>query len=182
MRPGRFGAYFLAALFGAAFARPAEAQLAVSVATPSFPADGAAVGVQPNFSWVGPDTSTLAGLGAGASYYLEVSNNDPTFASLAISISTPAVVADTDAFTADAAYVSTFTLSDATTYYWRVRTVQAGVSAPWYSTFTFRADLTAPAASAFSVVSATGGALGEGQFAYATLHSTVQASIQDATS
>src|SRR3989339_190035 len=101
------------------FSSSVKAQIAVAFSTPSYPANGAFVSTAtPNFNWIGPSTDVVTGLGAGASFYLEVDNNSD-FASREIFISTPVNTPNPVLVTVDGGYISTFPLVADTTYYWR---------------------------------------------------------------
>ncbi|MCX5789569.1 MAG: right-handed parallel beta-helix repeat-containing protein, partial [Elusimicrobia bacterium] len=167
------------------FAVRVDAVTAIAISTPSYPANGAYVNVQPNFDWIGPSTATAAPLPAGSSYYLQVSNNDPTFASaIVVSVSTPAIIRSTNAFTADGIYLSTFTLANNATYYWRVAAVN-GVShtlSPWSRSFSFVTDLAAPSMTGSFASLGSAGTLSENQMNDLTLGVTAQISVQDAAS
>ncbi|MEI7481031.1 MAG: PQQ-binding-like beta-propeller repeat protein, partial [Elusimicrobiota bacterium] len=124
------------------------------ISTPSYPANGAVVGTsKPGFSWIGANTTFASGIGQGANYNLEISR-DPSFASFDVRLSTPVVVVSTMIPTVDGYIVlSTHTLSDNTTYYWRVRAQTAlGNYAPFISTFSFMTDVTAPQGTAVKVM------------------------------
>ena len=122
------------------FAILVDSTSAVAISTPASPLNGAYVAAaQPSFYWIGPSTTVAAGLQSPASYYLQVSRNDASFgaANIVISISTPVVTSPGD-LTANALYVSTTALSDATPYYWRVRVqTKLGVASPWSQAYSF---------------------------------------------
>ncbi|MCX5788044.1 MAG: hypothetical protein NTX64_05975, partial [Elusimicrobia bacterium] len=150
------------------YAIQVDALTAIAIPAPTYPANGTHLDFQPNFDWIGPSTNTIAGLPTGTSYYLQVSNNDQDFASgnIVISISVPAIVASTHVPTADAAYVSTFTLAANATYYWRIRTVNglSGASGPWSQTSSFVTDFAGPAQSAsFASIGLNSQSFGESQ-------------------
>ncbi|HAH08158.1 MAG TPA: hypothetical protein DCM05_16810 [Elusimicrobia bacterium] len=152
-------------------------------AVPSYPADGSFVNVQPNYNWVGPSTTAVAGLGVGASYRLQVSNNDPGFSSTIISISTLAVVHSTDIAVDHGVYISTFTLSSNTTYFWRVAVAGGdGTPGPWSPVYSFRTDFISPTTSGYLSVNSTGGVIGEEQWNNLVTGVTVQITVQDITS
>ncbi|MCX5787555.1 MAG: fibronectin type III domain-containing protein [Elusimicrobia bacterium] len=166
------------------FAGPVSLALTPVSLLPTYPANGAYVNLQPNFDWIGASTAVVAGMSSGASYLLQVSNNDPGFspASIVIGISTPAVVASTGLPTADAAYLSTFTLTEAATYYWRVALSGDSVG-PWSPTFSFVTDFTPPAqAGAFASLNSSGAAVSESQVNDLRSTVTVQIGVQDAVS
>src|SRR5581483_4789498 len=119
----------------------------------------------------------------GSSYYLQVSN-DSGFGSLAISISTPMVIQSTSALTGYGAYLSTFTLADATTYYWRIGTTASDyASVQWQFTLSFVTDFSKPAPSgSFSNTSPTGSSLSETQINTLAAGVTAQIGVQDPTS
>jgi len=119
-------------------------QLAVSTA--AYPGDASYVNRQPNFGWIAPSTAALAVLGAGASYYLQVSNAQGFGpGDIVISVSTPAVLHAAVVPFEGAAYVSTFTLADATTFYWRVQSQDAaGATGPWSAIASFVTDFASP--------------------------------------
>ncbi|MCX5789571.1 MAG: DUF6242 domain-containing protein, partial [Elusimicrobia bacterium] len=165
----------------------ADPLVSIAVSEPSYPANGAYINLQPNFDWIGPPKATIAGLPSGSSYYLQVSDNDPAFApgNIVINISTSAVVPSANVPTADAAYISTFTLANNTTYYWRVATANglSGVMGPWSQTSSFVTDFVAPTQSAsFASLSATNGTVTESQNNNLATGVTVQIGVQDATS
>ena len=149
------------------------------VSTPSLPANGAYINLaRPAFSWVGVSTVTATKL-AGAVYTLQVDNNID-FLSPEVVLSTPLIVGSTNAaVTTGFIQLSTHTLADATTYYWRVFTQGSGLSGPPSSTFSFVTDLTPPAFSGFAVKSSTGGWLGESQWIGLLNGVTAQATVQD---
>ncbi|MCX5787236.1 MAG: hypothetical protein NTX64_01825, partial [Elusimicrobia bacterium] len=161
----------------------------VALSTPSYPANGAYVNVQPNFNWIGPSTAAIASLPFATSFYLQVSNNDPNFApaSIVIAITTPVfmgpggtIVASTATAFVPSGYVSTYTLANATTYYWRVSIIngQTYAQSPWSSTFTFMTDFIAPLQSGvFSTLNSTGGVILESQFNSLALGVTAQINI-----
>ncbi|MBI3548754.1 MAG: T9SS type A sorting domain-containing protein [Elusimicrobia bacterium] len=172
---------FFALLFVSAAA--SWAQVAVAVSTPNFPADGGFVNIQPNFNWLGPSTGTVAAFPAGSAYLLEVATNDPAFGAgnIAISVTAASIASSTSVPTADGAYVSTFTLANNTTYYWRVAARDnVGTLGPWSSTYRFRTDFTIPSGSGFTHISSTAGVLGETQLDTLVSGVTVQLVVQDA--
>lgn len=123
------------------------------------------IAAQPNFDWIGLSTTTTAGMGANSFYLLQV-DNDPTFtATPAISIASPIIIASTAVATADGVYLSTYTLT-AGTWYWRVAAVDGVTYAQsaWSSVSTFTYNATPPSASNYTLLSSTGGALGEAQW------------------
>ncbi|MCX5787221.1 MAG: hypothetical protein NTX64_01740, partial [Elusimicrobia bacterium] len=169
------------------YAIQVDATTSLAISTPSFPANGAYVTMQPNFNWVGPSTVTLGGLPPGSSFYLQVSKNDPGFAvgNTIVNITTPAVVTSTCLPFALGAYLSTYTLTNATTYYWRVQTLNGvfGSVSPWSQTYSFFTDLLSPAAQGlFTVVSSTGGLLGESQINGLALGVTGQVNVLEGLS
>jgi len=161
------------------FAVLVDTTVGLALSTPTYPNGN--VNVQPNFDWQGPSTSVVAGLSSGAHYELQVSKGDLSFGAgnIAIDISTPAVVASTMVPTADGAYVYSGTLSDATTYYWRVRTVDGnGAPSGWSATASFATDFTKPSASGFASI-APGGPVGEVSYNSLSKGVTVQVTLQD---
>ena len=152
------------------------------ISTPNYPANGAYINIpKSGFTWVGVSTVTAANLG-GAQYALQVDDNID-FSSPEIALSAPVIVGNTSVFSADGAItISTHTLSDAATYYWRVFTQGSGLSGPYSSTSSFTTDFTAPAASDYKVVSSTGGLLNENQWLPLSGGVTVQITAQDAVS
>ncbi|MCX5787219.1 MAG: hypothetical protein NTX64_01730 [Elusimicrobia bacterium] len=166
------------------FAVQVDATTSMAISTPSYPASGAFVTAQPNFNWTGPSTAVVAGLPPGSSYYLQVSNNDPAFSAgnIVVSISTPAVVTSTMMATGFGAYISTYTLANAATFYWRVQTVNGeyGSTSAWSQTYSFETDLVAPAAAgAFTSISSTGGVMGETQISNLMAGVVAQVPVQD---
>ncbi len=151
----------------------------VLVSTPGIPANGAYLNfAKPAFLWVGVSTVTAARL-AGAGYTLQVDNNID-FSSPEVVLSTPVIINSTNAVTTTGfIQLSTHTLSDATTYYWRVFTQGNGGSGPYSSTAGFVTDLTPPAFSGFAVKSSTGGWLGESKWTNLPNGVTAQATVQD---
>lgn len=147
----------------------------VAISTPGAPATGAWMpGQAMAFLWNTPSTATLSGL---RSYILEASV-DPAFGSAAVSVSTPQVGG-----ALAAAYVSTFTLSEGSTYYWRVRSKNdLGNLSPWSAASTFIVDSASPVAQGFGFVSSTGGVLGETQALDLFSGVTVQLTVQDTVS
>lgn len=168
---------------GGPFAVLIDTITAPAVSTAAFPADASALSFQPNFSWTGPSTKTIAGLGAGPDYLLQVSSADPTFqpGSIVISVSTPAVIHSTSAVTADAIYASTYTLAAGSTYYWRVTVRHSqGAISPWSATAAFQLDTAAPVLSSFTTFDSTGGIIIENQWNNLASGATAQFSVQDA--
>ncbi|MCX5788846.1 MAG: hypothetical protein NTX64_10130, partial [Elusimicrobia bacterium] len=156
-------------------AAPAPIPLAIS--PPSYPANGAYVNVQPNFDWLGPSAAAIASLPAGSSFLLQVSNNDPTFwaGNLVINVATPVGTAG--------AYISTFTLTNNTVYYWRVATSNGVNLGPWSQTYRFATDFTPPVMSGnFTSAGQAGGSVLEAQSNPSTQGVSAQITIQDATS
>ncbi|MCX5786925.1 MAG: hypothetical protein NTX64_00220, partial [Elusimicrobia bacterium] len=170
----------------------------LAVSTPALPLNGSFVniqlpttygGVSTNFAWIGPSTATIVSLPLGTSFYLQVSNNDPAFGNIVISISTPiapavfnSLVTSTGVPTTVGGYVSTFTLTNATTYYWRVAVINGslGTVGPWSSTSSFVTAFVPPIQAAiFTSVSSTGGAMGETQLNNLLSGVTAQISVQD---
>ncbi|MDE2291358.1 MAG: hypothetical protein KGL53_04685, partial [Elusimicrobia bacterium] len=134
----------------------------VAVSTPSLPAPGAYVGTRPDFYWTAPSTTLVQGL--GGVFLLQVSSADSSFspANVVVSISTPELVADPFSPAVTGVYLSTFTLGEGTTYYWRVRSQSyLGVLGPWGPTEGFVTDKTSPTVSGFTVYNSTGGVFGE---------------------
>jgi|GEM_PF-4540823 hypothetical protein len=128
-----------------------------AVSTPAYPADGSYAAQVPNFLWFGPSTITVSGMGSAASYRLEA-DNDPNFGSPEVRISTPVILQSEEAEHVFGAYLSTQTLSDATTYYWRVSAQDyLGQRSPTLTSSAFVTDFSAPAASAFRSMNSTGG-------------------------
>lgn len=150
----------------------------IAISSPSFPSSGTWANASADFQWTGPSTTTLTGLGAGAFYLLEVSNNDPAFApaNVVISISTP--VAPQVSY---GSYLSTYSLANLTTYYWRVaaRNVLTGNTSPWSLTHVFRTDYSSAIASGFARTSSTGGLIGESTWDTLASGASVQLTVQD---
>ncbi|MBI5244562.1 MAG: VCBS repeat-containing protein [Elusimicrobia bacterium] len=161
------------------YAAIVDTTVAAAVSTPSYPANGAFLTQQPNFLWSGPSTKTASGMGLAASYFLEAAA-DPAFASPVISISTPVIIQSTFAAATFGAYLSTYTLMDATTYYWRVRSRDfLGLLSPPLSVSSFVTDLGAPAGSAFRSFNSTGGATAEDLVNNLTSNVTAYVTFQD---
>ena len=148
----------------------------VAVSTPSFPANTSYVNMQPNFNWIGPSTGTAVGL---ASYQLQVSTNDPSFATTLINLSTPAFTSTMTSVGAGA-YISTYTLANSTTYYWRVRGRSViGNDSPWSQVFSFVTDFASPTVSGFMSYNSTAGVSGETQWNNLASGVTAQITVQD---
>lgn len=147
----------------------------VAISTAGAPQTGEWVpGQAMTFLWNTPSTSALSGL---RSYTLEASL-DPAFGSLAVSVSTPQVGG-----ALAAAYVSTFTLAEGSSYYWRVRAMNdLGNYAPYSAASIFVVDSASPAASNFAFMSSTGGLMGETQALDLFSGVTVQLTVQDTVS
>jgi hypothetical protein len=148
-----------------------------AISTPTFPTGS--INLNPNFTWIGPSTTTINALGAGAQYLLQVSQN-ASMSSPVLSMAVPALVVSTNVASGSGAYISTYSLT-AGTYYWRVAAINSATlqQSPWSSTATFTYDTVAPAGGAsFATISSTGGAIGEGQFT-TVVNVTAQASITD---
>ncbi len=160
-----------------------DTTVATAISTPSYPVSGQYVGLNPNFNWTGPSTSTVLGLSQPASFILEVSNNDPNFGTSVINITEPIVVNSTAVATADGAYISTYTLLNATTYYWRVRTLDGfGGLGPWSEVTSFVTDFTPPSTSAFASLDKSGGLVPESQVTVLISGVTAQLTLQDSES
>ncbi|MFH2202830.1 MAG: FG-GAP-like repeat-containing protein [Elusimicrobiota bacterium] len=152
---------------------------AASVATPLFPADGAYSGSQPNFRWAGPSTTTVVQMGTGSVYLLEVDDN-PDFFTQEIYISTPVLTQSTSVANVSGLYVSTYTLTHNTTYYWRVRSRnELGLLSPPLTVFTFVTDLSSPVSSGFISYNSTYGAVAEGVVNDLSAGVTVELLLQD---
>ncbi|MCX5788045.1 MAG: S8 family serine peptidase [Elusimicrobia bacterium] len=155
--------------------------------TPSYPANGAYVDVQPNLTWLGPSPTTVSGLPAGALYYLQVSNNDPAFASgnLVLTASIPPVIAGPSILRVVGAYTPSVTLVNNATYYWRVALTdaQSETLGPWSRTFSFVTDLAAPAQTAsFASLNSAANPLAESQINDRAAGVTARLEIQDTLS
>jgi hypothetical protein len=175
----------LAAAFVLLCSVQARAQVSQAISTPTYPVGGIYVSPQPNFNWIGPSTTAIANLGVGTSFYLQVSINDPAFGAgnLVVQITTPAIVGSTSVLTADGAYVSTFTLTNSTTYYWRVATVDpTNTFGTWSAVTSFVTDFFSPTAAGYASVSSTSGAIGETQWNNLLAGVTAQITVQDALS
>jgi hypothetical protein len=153
--------------------------------TPSYPANGQNIGLDPNFDWTGPSTSIVAGLHQPAYTNLEVSNS-PAFSSLLISISTPAVVSSTQVTTADGAYISTYPVTaflSGTTYYWRIQNEDGfGNVSAWSSIYSFVTDFSSPTGSGFESFNAQGSTVTEPQINLLLSGVTAQITIQETDS
>ena len=172
-----------AASAGSATVNAAPAVLSLS--TPSFPSGGIFISTpDPVFTWQGPSTATVADLGGGASFYLQLSSGDPAFsASRILWTAVIPMAVDSASATADGAYASNVALAGGGIYYWRVATLYPlyGASA-WSLTASFRTDEQPPVASRFVSFSSTGGALGEAQVGVLLSGVTVQITLQDSLS
>ena len=154
---------------------------AALISTPTWPAGYIGTGGL-TFNWAGPSTVAVAGLSAGSYFRLQVSSGDAAFGAgnFVISLSVPAII-NPDMSTIDGAYTSGAALTDRTTYYWRVITVDGVLlsSGPWSQVYSFVTDYSSPAASGFAVRDSVGGALNEGQFVTLASGVTVQITVQD---
>ncbi|MCX5787220.1 MAG: hypothetical protein NTX64_01735 [Elusimicrobia bacterium] len=169
------------------YAIQVDATTSMAVSTPSYPASGAYVTAQPNFNWTGPSTAVVAGLPPGSSYYLQVSNNDPAFSAgnIIISMSTPAIVTSTMMATGFGAYLSTYSLANAATFYWRVQTVNGvyGSASAWSQTSSFVTDFVAPAAVGnFTSVNLASLSIGEAVINGVSVGVVANLPVQDALS
>lgn len=134
---------------------------AAAVSTPTLPSPGVFVSTRPNFAWDGPSTATAAGMGANASFLLEV-DDQADFSSPAVSVSTPVVVTSSAATFTRGVYVSTSSLAHGTTYYWRVRAYDwLNIPSPALTVSSFVTDFSSPAVSGFATINSTGGFTGE---------------------
>ena len=160
----------------------ADTNTPVSVSTPMLPGNGSFAGNRPDLYWMGPSTPMVQGM--GGRFFVQVSSGDPAFgaANVRISISTPATVADIAVPWVTGVYLSSFTLAESTTYYWRVRSQSAlGLFGPWGPTGTFVTDITSPAASGFQVFNSTGGVALEPNYVDLRTGVTAQVTLQDVT-
>ncbi|MBI2362851.1 MAG: VCBS repeat-containing protein, partial [Elusimicrobia bacterium] len=134
---------------------------AAAVSTPTLPSPGVFVSTRPSFAWDGPSTATAAGMGAAASFLLEV-DDQADFSSPVIAVSTPVVAASSAATFTRGVYVSTFSLAHGTTYYWRVRARDwLNIPSPALTVTSFVTDFSSPVASGFATINSTGGFTGE---------------------
>ncbi len=159
-----------------------DTTVAPAISTPSYPLNGAYLNFNPNFNWTGPSTSIVSGLLAPSYYQLEVSSNDPTFATVFVNISTPIPPVNTGLSTDNGAYISTYTFANLTTYYWRVRTIDGfGGTSPWSTTFSFTTDFSSPTAvgGSFATLNSLGGLVPENQVTVLQSGVTAQINITD---
>ncbi|MFA6030033.1 MAG: FG-GAP-like repeat-containing protein [Elusimicrobiota bacterium] len=155
---------------------------AAAVSTPAFPVNGAYVRQQPNFIWNGPSTTTAAGMGKLVFYRLEV-DVTPNFNAPVVSVSTPVIIQSTSAAYTFADYLSTYTLVNNATYYWRVTAQDfLGQRSPPLSVASFVTDFSAPADSAFRSLSSTGGATAENTANDIAVNVTAAATLMDSVS
>jgi hypothetical protein len=132
-----------------------DSNTGVAISTPILPVNGAFTQAQGEFYWVGPSTTLINGM--QGSFYLQV-DDAAGFTSPEISIATPALSNDSGLDRVTARYISTFTLTETSTYFWRVRSQsQFGVFGPWSSVSSFVVDDTSPTGSGFIVSNSTGG-------------------------
>ncbi|MFA5138092.1 MAG: LamG-like jellyroll fold domain-containing protein [Elusimicrobiota bacterium] len=156
-----------------------------SVSTQVFPCDGCYAGAEPNFAWIGPSTAMAAGFGPQGAYLLQVSNNDPNFApsNLVVSVTTPVVIPSTMAYADETVYVSTYTLPQGATYYWRVAARSTlGGQGPWSQVFSFVRDTDAPGVVTFAHLSSAALARSEDEFNGLLSGATAQVGLQDPVS
>ncbi|MDO8804040.1 MAG: FlgD immunoglobulin-like domain containing protein [Elusimicrobiota bacterium] len=176
--------------FGAFGQLPATSGLAIAgvnpavlISTPSNPAGGVYINMpKPALTWVGISTITAAAVGAVANYSVQIDNNSD-FSSVEVALSTPVMIGSVSALTANGSLeLSTHTLADSTTWYWRVFTQGGGVDGQYSSVASFVTDLSLPSVSGFAVKSSTGGWLAESQWTGLSTGVTVQATVQDLVS
>lgn len=138
-----------------------DTNTARAVSTTSLPGAGVFTVARPDFYWTAPSTTLVQGM--GGQFFVEVSSGDPAFTPpVLISISTPATVSDSLLSKVSGVYISTFTLGEGATYYWRVRSRSSlGVFGPWGPSAGFVVDVTSPSAAAFTVFNSTSGVFGE---------------------
>jgi hypothetical protein len=167
-----------------AFAILVDTVTPAAISAPSYPPNSAYMSSQqPSFIWTAPAANLTYGLGPGAYYLLQVSNNDPTFSSppYFISIATPVIGG-----AAQGAYVSTFTLANNTTYYWEVSVINAnlGAHSAWSGVNSFVTDFVAPSVinGSFVEYNSTGGAILETQWNELPSGVTAQITVQDTLS
>ncbi|TBR17026.1 T9SS type A sorting domain-containing protein, partial [bacterium] len=152
---------------------------AAAVSTPTLPAAGVYVSTRPTFLWAGPSTATALGMGAAASFLLEVDDSSD-FLSPVILVSTPVVATASSSLVTQGVYVSTFTLASGTTYFWRVRAQDyLGLYSPALTTAAFVTDFSTPTGSGFGTVSSTGGLVGEAVGISLLSGVTAQATVRD---
>ncbi|PJA17035.1 MAG: hypothetical protein COX66_05895 [Elusimicrobia bacterium CG_4_10_14_0_2_um_filter_63_34] len=156
-----------------------DTSAAAAVSTPTFPLNGTYVRGTPNFVWAGPSTTTAQGMGANSFFLLEV-DDDPSFSTPEVLISTPIRIASTSTFATEGTYLSTQTLADATTFHWRVRASGAlGILSKPLTVYSFVTDYSSPSASGFVSITSSGGAAVESIGIDLLSGVTVQISLQD---
>lgn len=155
----------------------------LAINTPSIPGNAQYTDFQPNFTWSTPAANLINNMGPNPYYVLEISSNDPTFGGGNLITATGVSVAATP-YSALGTYISTYTLTDGVTYYWRVQTANAllGTQSPWSAVSSVVTDFTPPSASNYERVSSTGALFGEGQWDPLISGVTVQLSVQDTNS
>ncbi|MFA5140149.1 MAG: LamG-like jellyroll fold domain-containing protein [Elusimicrobiota bacterium] len=157
-----------------------DTNITVAVSTGLMPANGSYVGTRTDFRWTGPSTAAVSGMGGW--FYLEASRDDPAFGNIAVRVSTPASVPDPALAKVTGVYVSTYTLDEGTTYYWRVRSRNRfGVFGPWSAASSFVTDVSTPTAGEFLVWSSTEGLFAEGQHVDLLASVTAQFRVRDVT-
>jgi hypothetical protein len=162
------------------FAVVVDTSAEVAVSTPVYPANGTYVRGAPNFLWSGPSTATAAQMGPNAFFLLEADDN-ADFTSPEVLISTPIRLASTSTFATEGTYLSTQTLSDGATYFWRVRAAGAlGILSQPLTVYSFVTDASSPVASNFVSITSTGGAAIESIGIDLLSGVTAQMSLQDA--
>lgn len=146
----------------------------VAISTPVYPAGGVFVTTaQPTFLWNAPSTTTLAGLTV---FGLEASRS-ASFSPLDVNITT----ANTGGTAI--AYVSTYTLVEGATYYWRVRALdQLGTWSPYSAVETFVVDASSPANGAYDSLNSSNQPVPEDLANDMTAGATVELVVQDSNS
>ncbi|TPW21743.1 MAG: hypothetical protein FD126_387, partial [Elusimicrobia bacterium] len=159
-----------------------DTNTASATSTTSLPGAGVYTVARPDFYWTAPSTTLVQGM--GGQFFVEVSSADASFTPpVLISVSTPATVSDSLLSKVAGVYISTFTLSEMTTYYWRVRSRSSlGVFGPWGPAAGFVVDVTSPSAAGFTVFNSTSGSFGEAGPIDLLAGVTAQLTVADANS
>ena len=137
--------------------RTPSTALLTAVSTPTFPASSGFINTGAvTFYWRGPDAATLAAIGVPSNFEIQVSSNDPTFATTVLDSATLAAMPAGGVGTADGSFSLSTPLPSPGTYDWRVRLLDpAGAASPWSAPSAFTFNTAPPTAVAYAVLNSS---------------------------